>query len=543
MVNRISWVGDYKLPQGITYHESYLKALNGAGALPGWAHGGMNGTRGYSKGDGQLVDNLLPDLPREQLAQLPAVLVPDSNYHKDVRMAFQRLADALRPHFLSVTIQPIPKRGDKHRDASDLHPQVLAELILQAEAKPSTDYNEAIAQLQAHQPRTVAQLLNPPPMPKHVIEGFLPAQTVGTITGEGNAGKTTLVLHLACCIASGTPFLGHTINAPGTGVHLMGEEDQLTADNMLSRVASAFPKSALPSIAERVHVISLRGLTADLAVHKTNTKVEVSDWVDPFIDHLNRYEDLRLVTLDTLSTFEGVPTDANNHAAKVVIRAMERISGKHKCNVLAPAHTSQAAAQQKDETMYATRGATSLIYNAKANYMMRVVHDSNRPGSDTELTALGYTTANPPPVGAQILRLTPTKVNTLTPLEHRPIYLLREGYGYQRLHREANNISGPSHHLEHHEETRFIAVVREIDALHEKQRKASSRKLADGGKLGMSRDAVSRAITRYEALGLVQTTGKGPGLDIRITDEGLSKYQALSAPRQKKHQQQSDPLT
>lgn len=49
------------------------------------------------------------------------------------------------------------------------------------------------------------------PAPKFLVEGILPERSFSAIYGPSNVGKTFWILHLALCVATGMPFLGHDV--------------------------------------------------------------------------------------------------------------------------------------------------------------------------------------------------------------------------------------------------------------------------------------------------------------------------------------------
>ncbi|WP_231291063.1 MULTISPECIES: AAA family ATPase [unclassified Thioalkalivibrio] len=49
------------------------------------------------------------------------------------------------------------------------------------------------------------------PAPRHILSPYIPAGTVTLLGAHGGAGKSTLALHLAVCVALGRPFLGFPV--------------------------------------------------------------------------------------------------------------------------------------------------------------------------------------------------------------------------------------------------------------------------------------------------------------------------------------------
>src|SRR5207253_4673306 len=84
--NRVSWYGNTREPQLVVYCESRIKALVTTQANPDWLCAGLNGVDGWSAGKDKEdevipVENLIPPLAT---GDLPAVLLPDNDHHKQV---------------------------------------------------------------------------------------------------------------------------------------------------------------------------------------------------------------------------------------------------------------------------------------------------------------------------------------------------------------------------------------------------------------------------------------------------------------------------
>ena len=49
------------------------------------------------------------------------------------------------------------------------------------------------------------------------------AKTTGALFGESTAGKSFVAVDLAACMATGTPWIGHSIATPGIALYFAGE--------------------------------------------------------------------------------------------------------------------------------------------------------------------------------------------------------------------------------------------------------------------------------------------------------------------------------
>ncbi len=56
-----------------------------------------------------------------------------------------------------------------------------------------------------------------------LIDGLIEAKTTGALFGESTSGKSFVAVDLAACMATGTPWIGHSIENPGIALYFAGE--------------------------------------------------------------------------------------------------------------------------------------------------------------------------------------------------------------------------------------------------------------------------------------------------------------------------------
>ena len=210
--------GNTRDPQLVVYCESRVKALVTSVANADWLCAGLTGVDGWSAGKDKEdviipAENLIPPLETDDL---PAVLLPDSHHHKQVRRAMAGLTTALKRHYRSVTLAKLPDPPDGRPDwgADDVaatygSPAVLNLFVREA---PDTDTFtlESAAEIVARQP------------PQWVVRDLIPTEELTLIVGETNCGKTFLAMDLLLAVArpNCSHWLGNKIRIHGPVVHI-----------------------------------------------------------------------------------------------------------------------------------------------------------------------------------------------------------------------------------------------------------------------------------------------------------------------------------
>jgi hypothetical protein len=141
--------------------------------------------------------------------------------------------------------------------------------------------------------------------PRFLIEELLPNSNsaYGVIAGRTGRGKTALMLHLACCFATGTPFYGLAIERVPVG-YLGFEGNKVNIMERLEKILTHFPTPApgylnLEIVQDRY---PLKGNVDKLAQESAGLKVLLidrakglvhGDYIKPkivneFVDDLNK---------------------------------------------------------------------------------------------------------------------------------------------------------------------------------------------------------------------------------------------------------------
>jgi hypothetical protein len=204
-------------------------------------------------------------------------------------------ATALRPAFSAAS-----KREDRERGAQDARPMFMS-----------------IRQLLA---RDIAP-------PEFLVDGLVPADGVGALSGEPKSGKSWDLLNLCVCAAAGRPAFGrHAVQRP-IGVAYFSVED--TAQSVRKRVAAIARGAGLPLDGDWTDRLSVqpRGRELDVCSLFDMSVFVASIWWD---DEQQR-KVTRLVGLDPLSDLHGKKEDSRDEMSVVMshFRATQRVLTEH----------------------------------------------------------------------------------------------------------------------------------------------------------------------------------------------------------------------
>lgn len=206
------------------------------------------------------------------------------------------------------------------------------------------------------------------PPRQDIIAGRLPRGKVVILAGEGDIGKSWILLELHRAINDGAAdyaFGGMIVRKGLPSIYLSGEDDRVTLDNRLRTIRT----QCRGAVAEHGLLVPAPDLGQMALVRQdfdgTVMPTEVYHWLDRVLEAQRAaYGDLGFVAVDTWSTF--FPIDANDNArVQAAITLMARLATKHDVCVIITHHMSKGADQS---TRAAIRGATALVDGSRAAY-------------------------------------------------------------------------------------------------------------------------------------------------------------------------------
>lgn len=208
------------------------------------------------------------------------------------------------------------------------------------------------------------------PPRRDLVEGRLPRGKLVILAGEGDVGKTWLLLDLFCAINDGDrgyAFGGKVVKGGLPCVFLSGEDDRGTIDLRLrtirggSKVQPADHGAIVP--APDIGVMHLVGRDYAGTVQRT----DVLDWLDTQLQaQRDAFGELGFLVIDTFSTF--LPINANApEEVQGTYAALTVLAAKHDLCVIVTHHVAKGSDHSKRA---AIRGSTAVVDGARAAYVL-----------------------------------------------------------------------------------------------------------------------------------------------------------------------------
>lgn len=206
------------------------------------------------------------------------------------------------------------------------------------------------------------------PPRQDIITGRLPRGKVIILAGEGDIGKSWLLLELHRAINDGAAdfvFGGQVERSGLPCIYLSGEDDRVTLDHRLrtiragSRVAPAEHGLLVPAPNLGPMPLVKEDYTGQIM------PTDVYEWLDEQLASQKAiFGDLGFLAVDTWSTF--FPVDANdNGKVQASISLMANLATKHDVCIIITHHVSKGS---DHGTRSAIRGASALVDGSRGAY-------------------------------------------------------------------------------------------------------------------------------------------------------------------------------
>lgn len=255
------------------------------------------------------------------------------------------------------------------------------------------------------------------------VEGLVPSAKVGALVAAGGTGKTTLMLILFVCIATGRPFFGRTVRE-GSSVMLTNDDSQSDVVAALSRVCRAMALSPVEfeQVGARVRIVSLQG-DDGLKTFTTSMSGAVAGttFARMLIDAVAGIEDLVGVSLDTLRQFCGGNSN-DEQVIKITIAGATQVATKTGAFVIFPHHTGKQNFREGVADMYCGSGSAAIADNCRFVLLLQT----------TTWKAIGKRVQRGVDDRGSPLVLTSTRGSLLVKAPP-PMFLFRDGFEMGRL--------------------------------------------------------------------------------------------------------------
>lgn len=211
----------------------------------------------------------------------------------------------------------------------------------------------------------------PPPV-VYLVKDLIIVGTVVFLIADGGLGKSTLLLHGAVCIATGSPFLGREVEQ-GRVLYICHEDGPEDLRRRLWTIMhhelaerSIARKDFIRLILNNLAIVSLVGEQFHIIRIFEGQAVQ-SELIEDLIPLMADYD---VVILDPLSRMHGADENSNS-VATTLINTLERLAQTTGATVLVAHHTGKAAAASRNKTLYAARGASGFADAGRG--MLRLV--------------------------------------------------------------------------------------------------------------------------------------------------------------------------
>jgi RecA-family ATPase len=278
-----------------------------------------------------------------------------------------------------------------------------------------------VTEVQRWQPSADLLALDKPV--EFAVEGLIQAGKVGALVAAGGTGKTTLLLTLGVCIATGRPFLELDVQQ-GAFALLSSDDTQDDLNGALARVVRAMKLSEpeMKLVRHKLRVHSLQGLAGDktfaASVGNTVTPTGLERLI---VEALRSVTDLRVVALDTLRQFSGGSTN-DEQVIKLSIAGANEVARLTGCAVVMSHHTGKNNYRDAVTDMYCGSGSEAIADNCR---FVLLLQPSTWSDIESKLRRTGREKGDP-------LVLQSTRGSLLVQAPP-PIFLHRDGYYLDRV--------------------------------------------------------------------------------------------------------------
>lgn len=396
--------------------------------------------------------------------------------------------------------QPTRARVPRARPLSIALAQV-PEPPASAEPEPPFPSSEWVYRVQTWQPPI--DLTTRAVSVQYAVEGWIQEAKVGAFVAAGGTGKTTLLLHLAVCHATGRPFFGCKVKQ-GTFVLLSPDDSQEDLEGALAHVVRAMKLTSAETalVLRKVRLHSLQGESG----LKTFTSAIRGDMLATGLEELilealaGILPDLVGIALDTLRQFCGGSSN-DEQVVKLTIAGATELALRSGAYVILPHHTGKQNYRDGVADMYCGSGSAAIADNCR---FVLLLQTTTWADIESKVRRTGQERGDP-------LVLTSTRGSLLVrPPE--PMFLHRDGYYFGRV---AGAVLSKSQQVDEKDR----AVLRAV-------RQGSQTKNAIAAVIRGNRKAALDRVGELEGRGLLQRGSESGSAKFVLTGSGARFLEA-----------------
>ena len=227
---------------------------------------------------------------------------------------------------------------------------------------------------------STSRFVNDPPEVPMVIYNFLPRGIVSLFYSAGGAGKSTIVLYMACKVAIepdySTDFLGHAIQG-GSVVIVTAEDPDLILNRRFIGIVNALAEElditveeARCAIDKRLKIVSTFGHSIQLFKLRKDGILAPTEYYKSLVGCLKEIDNLHLVIVDTKTRYSPGEGEGNVTATQE-IAYYEAIAKVTSASVMLLHHTNKSSRDGSQSGATAYRDASAIFDSVRAAWYLR----------------------------------------------------------------------------------------------------------------------------------------------------------------------------
>lgn len=246
---------------------------------------------------------------------------------------------------------------------------------------------------------------------------------VGALVAGGGTGKTSLLLSLGVCHATGRDFLGMKVRQ-GSFVLLSLDDPQEDLDGALALVMRAMKLTDAERalVAQHLRVVSLQGEAGLRTFSRKQAGAVVATGLEELLlEAVKDIPDLVGIALDTLRQFSGGNSN-DEDVGKLTVAGASEVALATGAYVIIPHHTGKQNYRDGVDDMYCGTGTAAIGDNCR---FVLLLQKATWPEIESKVQRTGQERGDP-------LVLTSTR-GSLLMKPPEPIFLHRDGFHFGRV--------------------------------------------------------------------------------------------------------------